>query len=69
MGIPCNFPTGTISVLLVRIMKIVEGQALRWVDRPKNTEGDGTGSDDRGMKPAGDGTIVERGLRSSMFRS
>ena len=41
--------------------KIVERQALQWVDEPKNTKGDGTGSDDRGMKPAGDGTIVERG--------
>ena len=61
MGIPRNFPPGTVSVLLVRIMKIVERRALQWVDGAKNTEGDGTGSDDRGMKPAGDRTIVERG--------
>ena len=61
MEIPRNFPTGTVSVLLVRIRKIVERQALQWVDGPKNTEGDGIGSDYRGMKPAGDGTIVERG--------
>ena len=61
MGIPRNFPTGTISVLLVRIRKIVERQALQWVDGPKKTGSDGTSSDDRGMKSAGDGTIVERG--------
>ena len=61
MGIPRNFPTGTVSVLLVRTRKIVERQAVQWVDGPKYTGGDGTGSDDRGMKSAGDGTIVERG--------
>ena len=36
-------------------------QAVQWVDGHKKTGGDGTGSDDRGMKSAGDGTIVERG--------
>ena len=36
-------------------------QAVQWVDVHKKTGGDGTGSDDRGMKSAGDGTIVERG--------
>ena len=61
MGIPRNFPTGTVSVLLVRTRNIVERQAVQWVDGPKKTGGDGTGSDDRGMKSAGDGTIVERG--------
>ena len=61
MGIPSNFPTGTVSVLLVRTKKIVERQAVQWVDGPKTTGGDGTSSDDRGMKSAGDGTIVERG--------
>ena len=61
MGIPRNLPTSTVSVLLVRIRKIVERQAVQWVDGPKTTGGDGTGSDDRGMKSAGDGTIVERG--------
>ena len=61
MGIPRNFPTGMVSVLLVRTRNIVERQAVQWVDGPKKTGGDGTGSDDRGMKSAGDGTIVERG--------
>ena len=61
MGIPRNFPTGTVSVLLVRTRKIVERQAVQWIDGPKKTGGDGSGSDDRGMKSAGDGTIVERG--------
>ena len=61
MGIPHNFHTGTVSVPLVRTRKIVERQAVQWVDGPKKTGGDGTGSDDRGMKSAGDGTIVERG--------
>ena len=61
MGIPRNFPTGTVSVLLVRTRKIVERQAVRWIDGPKKTGGNGSGSDDRGMKSAGDGTIVERG--------
>ena len=61
MGIPRNFPFGTVSVLLVRTRKIVERQTVQWVDGPKKTGGDGTGSDDRGIKLAGDGTIVERG--------
>ena len=61
MGIPRNFSTGAVSVLLVRTREIVERQAVQWVDRPKKTVGDGTGRDDRGMKSAGDGTIVERG--------
>ena len=59
-GIPRNFPTGAVSVLLVRTRNIVERQAVQWVDGPKKTGGDGTGSD-RGMKSAADGTIVERG--------
>ena len=59
--IPRNFPTGTVSVLLVRSRNIVERQAVQWIDGPKKTGGDGTGSDDRGMKSAGDGIIVERG--------
>ena len=61
MGIPRNFPTGTVIVLLIRTRNIVERQAVQWVDGPKKTEGDGTGSDDRSMKSAGDETIVERG--------
>ena len=39
----------------------VKRQAVQWVDGHKTTGGDCTGSDDRGMKSAGDGTIVERG--------
>ena len=39
----------------------VKRQAVQWVDGHKKTGGDGTGSDDRGMKSAGDATIVERG--------
>ncbi|CAM9650472.1 unnamed protein product, partial [Ascophyllum nodosum] len=61
MGIPRNFPTGTVSVLLVRSRNIVERQAVQWIDGPKKTGRDGTGSDDRGMKPAGGDIIVERG--------
>ena len=49
-------------MLLVRTRKIVERQAVQWVDEPKKTGGDGTSSDDRGMKSAEDGTIVERGI-------
>ena len=37
MGIPRNFPTGTVSVLLVRIRNIVERQAVQWIDGPKKT--------------------------------
>ena len=59
--IPHNFPTGTVSVLLVRTRNIVERQAVQWVGEPKKNGGDGTGSDDRGMKSARDVTIVERG--------
>ena len=58
---PANFPIGTVSVILVRTRNIVERQAVQWVDGHKKTGGDGTGSDDRSMKSAGDGTIVERG--------
>ena len=36
-------------------------QGVQWVDVHKKTGSDGTGSDDRGMKSAGDETIVERG--------
>ena len=61
MRIPRKFPTGMVSVLLVRTRNIVERQAVQWVGGLKKTGGDGTGSDDRGMKSAGDGTIVERG--------
>ena len=61
MGIPRNFLTGTVSVLLVRSRNIVERQAVQWIDGPKETGRDGTGSDDRGMKPAGGDIIVERG--------
>ena len=61
IGIPRNFPTGTVSVLLVKTRIIVERQAVQWVDGPKKTGGDGTGSDNRGMQSAGDGTIVDRG--------
>ena len=61
MGIPRNFTTGTVIVLLVRTRNIVERRAVQWVDGPKKTGGGGTGSDDRGMKSAGDETIVERG--------
>ena len=34
---------------------------MQWVDGHKNTGVDGTGSNDRGMKLAGNGTIVKRG--------
>ena len=61
MGIPRNFPTGTVSVLLVRARNFVERQAVQWIDGPKKTGRDGTGSDDRGMKSAGDETIFKRG--------
>ena len=61
MGIPRNFPTGTVSVLPVRSRNIVERQGVQWSDGPKKTGGDGTGSDDGGMKSAGDEIIVEGG--------
>ena len=54
-------PKKTDDRASVRTRNIVERQAVQWVDGPKKTGGDGTGSDDRGMKSAGDGTIVKRG--------
>ena len=36
-------------------------QAVQWVDGHKKTGSDGTGSDDRGIKSARDGTTTERG--------
>ena len=39
----------------------IDGNIPQWVDGPKKTGGDGTDSDNRGMKSAGDGTIVEGG--------
>ena len=39
----------------------MERQAVQWIDGPKMTGGDGTGSDDCGMKSTGDEIIVERG--------
>ena len=61
MGIPRNFPTGTVRVLLVRSRYFVERQVVQWIDGLKKNGGDGTGSDNRGMKSAGDEIIVERG--------
>ena len=54
-------PKKTDERASVRARKIVGRQAVQSVDGPKKTRVDGTGSDDRGMKSAGDGTIVERG--------
>ena len=54
-------PKKTDERASVRTRMIVERQAVQWVDGPKRTGGDGTGSDDRGMKSAGDGNFVERG--------
>ena len=54
-------PRKTDGRASVRTRKIVERQAVQWVDGPKKTGGDDTGSDGRGMKSPGDGTIVERG--------
>ena len=45
----------------VKTRKLVKRQAAKWVDGPKRTGGDGTVNDDRGMKSAGHGNIVERG--------
>ena len=53
-------PKKTYERASVRTRKIVERQAVQWVDGPKKTGGDGTGSNDRGMKSAGDETIIER---------
>ena len=60
MGIPRNFPTGTVSVLLIRTKNVVERQAVQWVDGSKRIGDDGTGSY-RGMKSVADGAIVARG--------
>ena len=68
MGVPRNFPTCTVSVLLVKTRKIMERQAVQWIDGPKKTGGDGTGSDDRSTKSAGDGTIVKRGTPQLNFQ-
>ena len=54
-------PKETDERASVRTRKIVERQTVQWVDGQKKTGGDGPGSDDRGMKLLGDGTIVERG--------
>ena len=43
MEIPPNFPSGTVSMLLVNTINIVENQAVQWIDGP-----DKTGSDDGG---------------------
>ena len=53
-------PKKTDERASVRTRKVVERQAVQWVDGPKKTGGDGTGKDDRSMKSAGDRTIVER---------
>ena len=44
----------TSSLILVRTRKIVERQAVQWIDGPKKNGGDGTGSEDHGMKSARD---------------
>lgn len=35
MGISCKFPSGTVRVLLVKTRKIVEKEAVQWVDGPE----------------------------------
>ena len=47
-------PKTTDEWASVRTRQIVERQAVQWVDGPKKTGGDDAGSDDRGMKSAGD---------------
>ena len=61
MGIPRNFPSGTISVLLVKARNIVERQAVQWVNGPNKTGSDGVGKEYLGAKPDEDIPIVKIG--------
>ena len=61
MGIPRNFPTGTVSVLLVKTRNIVESQAVQWVDGLDKTGSEGVGNEDLGTKPGGDKSVVITG--------
>ena len=61
MGIPRNFPAGTVSVLLVKTRKIVESQVVQWVDGLDKTGSDGVGNEDLGTKSGGDESVVITG--------
>ena len=60
-GNPRNFPTGTVSALLVKTRRIMETQAVQWIDGPGKTGGYGADRSDRDMKSAAGGPIIERG--------
>ena len=61
MRILRNFPSGTASVLLVQTSKIVEKQAVQWIDGLDKTDSGRVGNEDLGAKPGGDKSVVKIG--------
>ena len=54
MGIQHNFPSGRVSVLLLKSINLVERQAVQWVTGLDKTGSDGVGNEDPGTKPDGE---------------
>ena len=54
MRIPCNFPNGTASVLLVKTRNVVERQVVKGINGPYQNSSDGFGNEDLGAKPGED---------------
>ena len=52
MGIPRNFPSGTVIVLLVKTREIVERQAVQWVDGLDKAGSMGISDEDLAVKPS-----------------
>ena len=68
MGIPRDFPSGTVSLLLVTTRKIVERQAVQWIDGPDKTGSMGVDDEDLGVKSSENESGVIRGVRRSTCR-
>ena len=60
LGIPRNFRSDTVSVLLVTTRNIVERQAVQRVDGPDKTGRNGVGNKDLGTKPGGDKSVMRK---------
>ena len=54
MGIPRNFPSGTVSMLLVKTKTITGRQAVQWIHGPDKTGSDGIGNEGLGAKSGGE---------------
>ena len=59
MGSPRNFPSGTVSVLLVKTRNVVESQVVQWIDGTDKTRSDGFQSEDLGGKSGREKSVAK----------